>query len=268
MEKDFTASLTATLAQSGGAAGTLDTALLLLMNTVHIAEPASFDLLLGLSDGRLPSGPALETLSQLPGLKATTRTLTTAGTVKSLPEPKQSRPVATNFLRGMGFVLQYQRCRLAATGKRRDELVEAYIGRYPRLNRYESLAKTASRYHTKLKGAGLFASAEATKDFVRSVLHALTGPGLARPGDAVDTFRDIAERARLGIAERMTDGLASQVICALFDFHAHEAQDIQRTIESLKGASSVTSPDFGILPRLTADILPPALWAVRNQPFR
>ncbi|WP_236858294.1 hypothetical protein [Cereibacter sphaeroides] len=66
----------------------------------------------------------------------------------------------------------------------------------------------------------------------------------------------------------MTDGLASQVICALFDFHAHEAQDIQRTIESLKGASSVTSPDFGILPRLTADILPPALWAVRNQPFR
>ncbi len=74
MEKDFTASLTATLAQSGGAAGTLDTALLLLMNTVHIAEPASFDLLLGLSDGRLPSGPALETLSQLPGLKATTRT--------------------------------------------------------------------------------------------------------------------------------------------------------------------------------------------------
>ncbi|WP_236858290.1 hypothetical protein [Cereibacter sphaeroides] len=141
MEKDFTASLTATLAQSGGAAGTLDTALLLLMNTVHIAEPASFDLLLGLSDGRLPSGPALETLSQLPGLKATTRTLTTAGTVKSLPEPKQSRPVATNFLRGMGFVLQYQRCRLAATGKRRDELVEAYIGRYPRLNRYESLAK-------------------------------------------------------------------------------------------------------------------------------
>ncbi|MGP3698965.1 hypothetical protein [Rhodobacter sp. NSM] len=253
----------------------LSDALLLLLNALHVGEPeqGATSLVLGLKDGSLPSGALLGAISQLPRIRTLSRTLMPDGTVSSHSNPPNARPVARSSLRGIALLLQFERCGLAARGQARDDLVHACIAAARHLTHYETPAKTVQAYRARLKGAGLFESAAGTRAFIASVLAAMAGPGLdrmlARPEapEQIGAFRAAAEARRRLLDDRLPEGLVRDALCSLLDFSHHSDAQISRTIRALAGVERHPMPDLGILPKLTADILPEGLLSGPSLPL-
>lgn len=253
----------------------LSDALLLLLNALHVGEPerGATPLLLGLKDGVLPSGRLLGAISQLPRIRTLSRTMMPDGRVSTIPDPPHARRIARSSLRGIALLLQFERCGLAARGQARDALLHACIAAARHLTHYDTPAKTVQTYRAKLKGAGLFESAAGTRAFMASILAAMAGPGLdrmlARPDapEQVRAFRAAADARRALLDDRLPDGLGRDVLCSLFDFSHHSDAQIARTIQALARVERHPMPDLGILPKLTADILPEGLLSGPSLPL-
>ena len=61
------------------------------------------------------------------------------------------------------------------------------------------------------------------------------------------------------LAAKIPDGLVRDVLCSQFDFSHHDDAQISRTLIAMRGAPAL-SIDFGVLSKVTADILPPGLF--------
>jgi hypothetical protein len=77
------------LSSREGAHQATTTALLLLLNALHIAEPEEKQLqvLRPLSDGSMPDGLLLKTLSDLPAYRKERRSVRPAGKIKTAVQP-------------------------------------------------------------------------------------------------------------------------------------------------------------------------------------
>lgn len=119
-----------------------------------------------------------------------------------------------------------------------------------------------------MKRAGFFESSGKSRAFMRSCMIAMLGSdgvfAIQTPDDpkSVDALLKISARTRTHLEAKIPDSLELDVLCSLFDFTLHNRDQISNTLKSLQGAS-VLPPDFGVLPKITGDILPPGLFQER-----
>lgn len=247
------------------------TALLLLLNALHIAEPEEKQLqvLRPLSDGSMPDGLLLKTLSDLPAYRKERRSVGPAGKIKTAVQPPNAGMHARATLRGLALLFQTERCGLAARLGDRTNLVNRYLHKHTQLWRYENLNKETHRWRKKFTNTGLFGDAMQMRDFIRAILVGMLGPTapamLQTPHDpsTIMRFREVSARVHDRLASQIPDALLRDVLRSLFDFSQHNDAQISMTIVSLTGAPPLLL-DGGEISAITTDILPATLFKTRS----
>jgi hypothetical protein len=266
---DFGQDLLIALSSREGTEQATITALLLLLNALHIAEPEpnQTQILRTLSDGAMADGQLLKTLSGLPAYRKLRRSVGASGKIKNATQPTNAGIQARTTLRGLALLFQSERCALAASPRPRHrfDLVNGYIADRGQLRKYESLAKETHRWRKKFTGTGLIGDAVKMRDFIRAVLVAMLGPTapalLKTPYDpaTISQFRKAGVEVHDRLAGQIPDALLRDVLCALFDFSLHDDAEISMTIANLVDAPAL-SLDCGEVSAITADMLPQDLF--------
>lgn len=270
MERDLGKELMAALASKDTAENAVHSTFLLLLNTLQLAEPdpSVTKRTIPLKNEIWPSGAVHKVLNVLEGHRKTVREIDAQGFVITQKIPDHAGLQARSTFRGLALLLQYERCNLAARSSERDNLVRDYITSRPKLSHYENLSKGVQRWRQKMKRAGFFESSGKSRAFMRSCMIAMLGSdgvfAIQTPDDpkSVDALLKISARTRTHLEAKIPDSLELDVLCSLFDFTLHNRDQISNTLKSLQGAS-VLPPDFGVLPKITGDILPPGLFQER-----
>ena len=259
------------LSSREGAQQATTTALLLLLNALHIAEPENnqLQMLRPLSDGSMPDDLLLKTLSGLPAYRKTLRSVGPAGRIKSTAQPPNAGVHARTTLRGLALLFLTERCSLA-TPRGRLDLVIRYLAARRQLSKYENLNKETHRWRKKFTGAGLFGDAMKMRDFVRAILVAMLGPAASamlqtpHDPDTVASFRRAGAKVHDRLDRQLPDALLRDVLCSLFDFSLHDDGQISTTIVNLTGAPGLHF-NCGEVSAITTDILPATLFTARGQ---
>lgn len=260
-----------TLLSREGAHQATTTALLLLLNALHVAEPESnqAQVLRPLSDGAMPDGLLLKTLSDLPAYRKTRRSVGPAGKIKNAVQPQNAGINARATLRGLALLFQTERCGLAARLSDRTNLVNRYIRKHAQLREYENLNKETHRWRKKFTNAGLFGDAMQMRDFIRAILVGMLGPAapamLRTPHDpsTIVRFREVSAVVHDRLNDQIPDALLRDVLRSLFDFSQHDDAQIGMTIVSLTGAPPLLL-DGGEVSSITTDIIPATLFKARS----
>lgn len=259
------------LSSREGAQQATTTALLLLLNALHIAEPENnqLQMLRPLSDGSMPDSLLLKTLSGLPTYRKTRRSVGPAEQIKTAVQPPNAGIQARTTLRGLSLLFQTERCGLAGRSRVRIDLVNRYIDARAQLWKYENLTKETHRWRKKFTNAGLFGNAMQMRDFIRAILVGMLGPAapamLRTPHDpgTVTNFREVSTKVHDRLDAQIPDALLRDVLCSLFDFSLHNDAQISLTIVNLTGAPPLLL-DGGEVSSITTDILPAALFKARG----
>lgn len=253
------------------------TALLLLLNAIHLVEPEpKQDLLLrSLRDGTMPEGELLGTLNRLPSHAGSMRSVGPGDKIKTTEQPRTAARQARTTLSAMAMLIQSERCALCERkAAERDELVMRYLKQTVGLRTYANLGKERSNWRGKFTGAGLFGEPAEMRAFVGAVLLAMLSREaesmIARPMDrgTIARFRAGTARMQARLREQVPDALIAGVLGSVFDFSLHSDTQVGATLKSLSGASltPLFSQDTGYFAKITGDILPSGLLSGRRPP--
>lgn len=252
-------------------------ALLLLLNAVHLIEPEldQNQPLRSLRDGQLPNGLLLETLNGLSFHKKTLREVKSDGTIETQVQKPTVPPKARSTLNALVALLQTERCALATrTPSERDVLVTKYLHETRSLNYFGNISQTRSKWRKKFKCAGLFGNPEQMRAFVCALMLSMLGDAAtamivsATDKRTIERFRASGARVHTRVRGQIPDKLVKGAIGSIFDFSWHSDQQVSSTLESLSGQSlsPLFAQDTGDLGRITADILPAGIVSGRSLP--
>lgn len=252
-------------------------ALLLLLNAVHLIEPEidQNQPLRSLHDRQLPNVVLLETLNGLSSNKKTLRSVGSGGKIKTGTQKPTVPPQARTTLNALALLLQTERCALCERkASVRDELVTQYLQHTKGLRIFSNITKTRSNWRKKFTNTGLFGDPEEMRAFVCAVLLSMLGEAAktmiasATDKSTIGCFRASGARVQARLQERVPDTLVMAALGSMFDFSFHSDKQVSSTLESLSGRSlaPIFTQNTGELGWITADILPAGILSGRGLP--
>lgn len=274
---DLGSELSDSIAKPDGPQKAATSALLLLLNAVHLIEPNrdQYQPLRSLRDGQLPNGLLLGALQGLSAHKKTLRSVGSGGKIKTGTQKPKDPPRARTALNALTMLLQTERCALAERKPSgRDDLVMQYLGKTKGLTSYANLSKTRSTWRRKYTNTGLFGEPEQMRAFVCAVLLSMLGDAAklltasSRDKDTIEAFRACGARVHARLLERIPDPLVMAALGSMFDFSFHSDEQVSATLESVSDGSAAPlfKQDTGELGWITADVLPVGILSGRSLP--
>lgn len=271
---EFGQELAMAVATPDGARKATETAFLLLLNALHLAEPERGQTawLRPLGEGAVPGGALVGALNALSAEADTKRSLGPGAVVRSAPWPRNVPIRARTSLQALAMLLQSERCALAEPRPAlRDQLVMGYLARGKTLRSPENLTKQRFAWRRKFTGTGIVGDPAQMRAFVGAVLLAMLGNeatamiASASERQTVARMRALGNAVQQRLRAQMPDALLADVLAGQFDFALHSDAQVRTTLEALAKASMTPlfTQETGELAFITGDVLPPGLLSGR-----